>query len=347
MANIIYAKSSGINDAMFGKIDTPVKMLIEKEASKYEKAPTFLNKVFNIEKSNSFGETILAQSSFGLFQAAKEGQGGENDSIAQTYKKFIEHITFMKEFTISQEMVEDAKIGVAADLSRRAKGFVEAYYRTQDQAAARALINGTSTSMNFGGATVDLSTFDDLPLFHKAHKFFTPGMAKKTQSNRYCAEITGSVGALEEGLAEVSVKMRNVLDENGEAMEYLADTILIPSDNAKLEMMFKKIAGSERTTGSDYNDINTQYGNWNLCVVPGWRTAGKNDFMVMSLQANKALAGNMFFNRVPLTVRPWQDNHTGNYIYGGRCRFGVGFGSYKHIMLIHGGEASVDGATAL
>ena len=62
MANIIYSKSSGINDAMFGKIDTPVKMLIEKEASKYEKQPTFLNKIFNKEKSNSFGETILAQS---------------------------------------------------------------------------------------------------------------------------------------------------------------------------------------------------------------------------------------------------------------------------------------------
>ena len=347
MANIIYSKSSGINDAMFGKIDTPVKMLIEKEASTYEKSPTFSNKIFNKEKSNSFGETIIAQSSFGLFQAAKEGQGGENDSIAQTYKKFIEHIQFMKEFTITAEMVEDAKMGPAAELSRRATGFVGAYYKTQDQAAARALINGTSTSMNFGGATVDLSVYDGLPLFHNAHKFYTPEMAKKTQSNRYCGQITESVGALEEGLAEIAVKMRNVLDENGEPMEYLADTILIPSDNAKLETMFKKIVGSERTTGTDFNDINTQYGNWNLCVVPGWRTSGKNDFMVMSSQANKNLAGNMFFNRVPLSINSWQDNHTWNYIYSGRCRFGVGFGTYKHIMLVHGGEATVSGATAL
>jgi hypothetical protein len=27
------------------------------------------------------------------------------------------------------------------------------------------------------------------------------------------------------------------------------------------------------------------------------------------------------------------DNHSGNYVWNGRCRFGVGFGSYKHIML--------------
>lgn len=347
MANIIYAKNTGLNDAMIGKIDTPVKMFIEKEASKYEKKSSFLNKVFNVEKSNTFGETILAQSSFGMFQAAKEGQGGENDSIAQTYKKFIEHVPFMKEFTVSQEMVEDAKMGIAAELSRRASAFVEAYYHTQEQAAVRALSNGTATSMSFNGATVDISTYDDLPLFHSAHKFFTPEMAKKTQSNRYWGNITESAGALEEGLSEIAVKLENVLDENGEPLGYLADTILIPSDNAKLRTKFKKVVGSERTTSSDFNDININYGNWNLVVVPGWRTGGKDDFMVMSSQANKSLAGNMFFNRVPLTINSWQDNHTWNYICSGRCRFGVGFGSYKHIMLVHGTSNKVDGATAL
>jgi hypothetical protein len=55
--------------------------------------------------------------------------------------------------------------------------------------------------------------------------------------------------------------------------------------------------------------------------------------MIMSSEANKNLAGNMFFNRVPLTVTNWVDHHTGNYIWNGRCRFGVGFGNYKHIIL--------------
>ena len=51
----------------------------------------------------------------------------------------------------------------------------------------------------------------------------------------------------------------------------------------------------------------------------------------MSSEANKNLAGNMFFNRVPLNITPWVDNHTANHIWTGRCRFGVGFGSWKHI----------------
>ena len=69
--------------------------------------------------------------------------------------------------------------------------------------------------------------------------------------------------------------------------------------------------------------------------------------MIMSSEANKNLSGNMFFNRVPLTVSNWVDNHTGNYIWNGRCRFGVGFGTYKHIMLAVDSKSAVEGATSL
>ena len=80
--------------------------------------------------------------------------------------------------------------------------------------------------------------------------------------------------------------------------------------------------------------------------MPGWQTTD-NRCMIMSSEANKNLGGNMFFNRVPLTVSNWVDNHTGNYIWGGRCRFGVGFGTYKHIMLAVESSSAVSGATAL
>jgi hypothetical protein len=41
------------------------------------------------------------------------------------------------------------------------------------------------------------------------------------------------------------------------------------------------------------------------------------------------------------------DHHTGNYIWGGRCRFGVGFGTYKHILLAVDSATAVEGAEAL
>ena len=80
--------------------------------------------------------------------------------------------------------------------------------------------------------------------------------------------------------------------------------------------------------------------------MPGW-VADKDMCIVMSSEANKNLSGNMFFNRVPLTVTNWVDHHTGNYIWNGRCRFGVGFGTYKHMVLAIDSEGSISAASKL
>ena len=81
-------------------------------------------------------------------------------------------------------------------------------------------------------------------------------------------------------------------------------------------------------------------------ILPHWQSSD-NRFMVMSSEANKNLSGNMFFNRIPLTISDWVDNHTGNYYWTGRCRFGIGFGSYKHILLATDSETAVTNYTKL
>jgi hypothetical protein len=80
--------------------------------------------------------------------------------------------------------------------------------------------------------------------------------------------------------------------------------------------------------------------------MPNWRSSDDR-IMIMSSEANKNLCGNMFFNRVPLTVTNWVDNHTGNYIWNGRCRFGVGFGSYKHILMAVDSADEITNASAI
>ena len=147
-----------------------------------------------------------------------------------------------------------------------------------------------------------------------------------------------STDTFEEALYALAGKIRNMKDERGEPLGYTADTIILPSNNPKLESIVKKVCGSYGSLGGNYNDINLHYGNWNVIVLPSWQPSDMR-IMVMSSEANKNLCGNMFFNRVPLTVTNWVDNHTGNYIWNGRCRFGVGFGTYKHIAL------AVDSAT--
>ena len=349
---IVYSKSSGFANAAIGKLETPIKMVIEHESDMQTKKGGICNWLFNIEKSGKFGETIVGQNEFDVFRAAPEGSAAEKDSIYETYSKFIEHIQFMKEFVITAEMMEDANYGVAADAKRRAENFTRAYYKTMHKICESALAGATAASTTFAGATVDLTAPDSLPLFSSSHKWGV-GSTVGTQSNFFYGDIfksgstrTASTAAFEEALGELAVKMRNFKDENGEPLGYTADTIILPGNRPIAETIAKKVCGSEGTLGGNFNDINLQFGNWSIVVMPGWQ-ADDDRVMLMSSEANKNLSGNMFFNRVPLTVANWVDNHTGNYIWNGRCRFGVGFGAYKHILLAVDSATAVDGATAL
>ena len=351
---IIYSKNSGANNGAFGKIETPIKMIIEHESDLLTKKGGICSWLFNVEKSSRFGETIIGQNEFDVFKATNEGAGAENDYIEETYRKFIEHIQFMKEFTITAEMMEDANYGVAADAKRRAENFTRAYYKTINKICEQALINGTTASAGFARATLDLTTPDGCPLFSSEHKTGVYGpYGPEVQSNYFYGDIfksgetrVASTEVFEESLAELSIKLRNVKDENGDPLGYTADTIILPGNRPFAETITKKVCGSEGSLGNGYNDINLHFGNWNVVVLPNWQP-NDDRVMIMSSEANKNLSGNMFFNRVPLTVTNWVDNHTGNYIWNGRCRFGVGFGTYKHILLAVDSKTAITGATKL
>ena len=343
--SIIYSQSGGLHNAAIGRMETPIKMIIEHESDYQKKKGGICDWLFNIERSNRFGETIVGQNEFGVFTATEEGAGAESDGVAEVYSKFIEHIQFMKEFTITAKMMEDAGYGVAADARRRAENFTRAYYKTMHKICSYALSAATEGTGSFAGATLDLTAPDGRPLFSSEHTY---GGTRKSgvQSNLFTGDIFASTSAFEDALGTLAGKIRNMKDENGEVLGYTADTIILPGNRPAAEAIVKKVCGSYGALGNGYNDINLQYGNWNIVVMPDWQTEDDR-LMVMSSEANKNLGGNMFFNRVPLTVSNWVDHHTGNYLWCGRCRFGVGFGSYKHILLAVGSGSSVSGATPL
>ena len=352
---IIYSKSDNLHNAAIGKLETPIKMIIEHESDLLTKKGGICDWLFNVEKSSRFGETIVGGNEFDVFHATNEGDGAEQDSIVETYSKFIEHIQFTKEFVISAEMMEDANYGVAADAKRRAENFARAYYKTINKICEQALFSGTSSTTNFASAVVDITTSDGKPLFSSDHSWGNPDGASGTQSNYFYGDVfsagtsgnrKASTEVFEESLYTLASKIRNMTDENGAPLGYTADTIILPGNRPGIEAIAKKVCGSAGALGGSYNDINLHYGNWNVIVLPSWQTVD-NRVMIMSSEANKNLCGNMFFNRVPLTVSNWIDNHSGNYVWTGRCRFGVGFGTYKHILLAVDSESAVSNATAM
>lgn len=347
--NFVYSTTmkDEINAPLFGKFIAPIKALIADESNIQEKNKTILDVLFNVEKSNRYAETIMGESDFDTFMSKEEGAAAAHDTVQKTYDKTIEHIEFAKEFTITRKMADDAKFGMGANMKNAPRRFIRAYYKTRVKLAAQALINGTSTSMKWmeTGTTVDLKVGDNLPLFSKDHTYATDKMSGKTQSNYFYGDLTSDSATFETSLAALANKLRNFKDENGETMGYTADILIIPCNRPVLEMMAKKIIGSERTTGTNHNDINTQYGNWTLVVLDGWETTDDR-FMVMSSEANENLLGNMFFNRVKLDIAYDVDKHTRNMFWNGYCRFGVGFTTWKHILLAVNAE-SLEGATGI
>lgn len=351
---IIYSKSSQTNGSAIGRLETPIKMIIEHESDLLSKAPNICNTLFNVEKSNRFGETVITGSDFDVFTATNEGEGAYPDFVNDNRKKFIEHVQFMKEFIITAEMMDDAQNGIAAEAKRRAEAFTRAYYKTINKLCTAALASATDRYLKFAKAEIDIASPDGVAIFHNSHTW-GDSIKSGNQSNYYYGDIfstgTGaarkmSTEAFEEALTELSFKLRNMKDEKGEPLGYSADTIILPGNRPVAELITKKVCGTYGTLGSANNDININYGNWNVVVLPTWE-ASVDKAIIMSSEANKNLSGNMFFNRVPLTVTNWVDHHTGNYIWNGRCRFGVGFGSYKHMICAVDSESAVSCATKL
>ena len=351
---IIYTKNAN-NNAAIGKLETPIKMIIEHESDLLSKKGGICSTLFNVEKSSRFGETIITRKDFDVFQAAAEGAAAEIDTSYEAGKKFIEHVQYMKEFIVTAEMFEDAQNGIAAEAKRRAENFTRAYYKTINNLCTLALASGTGKTLRYANSLIDLTTHDECPVFYKSHRWGIPNEKNGTQSNYYYGDIfssgtsgnrKASTAVFEEALTELAFKIRNMKSENGEILGYTADTIILPGNRPTAEIIAKKVCGSIGALGGGTNDININYGNWNIVVMPGW-VAEKDMCIIMSSEANKNLSGNMFFNRVPLTVTNWVDHHTGNYIWNGRCRFGIGFGSYKHMILAVDTETAISDASKL
>ena len=347
MGNIIYGKLDASLAPVYGQYEHPIKMLLESESNAFRANNKLLSLLYNVEKSSNYSETTMGQTDFDIFDIVREGQGAPNDSVGMGHRKTIFHHQFMKEFTITAEMMEDSKMGIAPEMKRRATKFVTAYEKTRAKLAAAALYNGTSASMRFGGGDVELTVGDGKPLFSNTHTYALEKYAGKTQSNYFYAKAGGDISALESTLHVAAATMRSFKDENGEAIGYIPNVIVLPGNRPLLEAKIKKICGTEQATGGSLNDINTQYGNWTIVVIPEWETADDR-FILESTEANKQLFGSAFYDRTKLTVTPWIDNHTGNFIWTGRARMGIGHNTWKHAALVvDSGTGTTSGATEL
>ena len=55
MAGIVFSKSSGLNDSVYGKCEAPIRAFLEERVRAYEEQ-SLVNKLFKMVDSENFGE---------------------------------------------------------------------------------------------------------------------------------------------------------------------------------------------------------------------------------------------------------------------------------------------------
>ena len=59
MAGIIFSENSMQNDAVYGKYQAPIRLMIEKKAEQFEKESK-ISELFSVQKSTHFGEAYTS-----------------------------------------------------------------------------------------------------------------------------------------------------------------------------------------------------------------------------------------------------------------------------------------------
>ncbi len=331
--SITFSEGSGINGSIFGDSQTAVRMVIEKRGEQFEQE-SVINRIFKHDRSKHWAEKYTSLTAMEGFRVAGENGAYPADGQEEGYSKVLEAVTWKDSFSLSREIVEDAK---SIDLRKKPMGFVTAYYRTREKLGA-ALLGGAvkgEESALYAGGTFSLLTSDGQKLFSSAHPAKVQG---EDQCNLFSDDFSS------DALGMLEVKMQNTRGDNNEILDVAPDTILIPNIHSLKKAVFAAI-GADKDPETANNGFNYQFGRWNVIVWPylnQFITANTAPWLLMDGRYNQEYGSLIWLDRVPLDVRSTVDENTDANVWRGYARFTAGFHDWRGIAC-----AGVSGATAL
>ena len=319
MANITFREGSGVADSIYGKSQEPIKLLIEKRGEAFEQM-SVINELFALEKSKHWSEKFTSMTAMEGFKPVGESGAYPTDGMQEGYSKVLENMTWKNSFSISREIIDDAKI---IDMKKKPAAFVTSYYRTREQFAA-ALLAGAiekKTVVSFAGKQFDATSADGVCLFSKTH---ASKLGKSSQSNQFADAFSN------DALAAVESAMQNFKGDNGEILAVAPDTILIPNLYSLKKAVFAAI-GADKDPNSANNGFNYNFGRWNVIVWPylnQFITASTSPWILADSAYNKENDGAIFMDRVSLEVTSDIAENDDN-IWKGYARFTAGFNDWR------------------
>lgn len=333
MANITFTEGSGLQDSIYGKSQAPIRMFIEKKGEAFEQQ-SIAKEIFPVQKSEHWAEKVTGMTSMEGFQPVGENGAYPVDGMQEGYDKTLEHMTWKDSFSISREMVEDAKL---MDLKKQPQSFITGYYRTRERFAA-ALLGAAirkQTTVTFYGKKFDTKSADGVCLFSTAH---APKVKGSNQSNLFSDAFSN------DALMAAEERMQNMLDDNGNILDLAPDTILIPNLYTLKKAVFAAI-GADKDPATANNGFNYTYGRWNVIVWPylnQFITANTSPWVLIDSNYNKDYGGAMWFDRTGLDVKSLIDDGNDANVWHGYSRFIAGFNDFRFAAC-----GGVDGGTQM
>lgn len=325
MANITFSEGSGLQDSVFGKSQAPIRRFLEKRAEAFEDQAIY-KEIFDINSSKQYAEKMTGMTAMGEFQAVGENGAYPVTGFQEGYSKILEHVTWKNSFSISREIMDDAKL---MDLRKKPDAFIAGYHRTRELYAAAllggALMNAANT-ISFGGVKHDIRTADGSRLFAGNATNHPSKVKGSVQANAYADAFS------ETALGKLETKMQNACDDDGNVLNLAPDTIIIPNDYTTKQKVFA-VLGSDKVTGNGNNDFNFLFGRWNVIVWPYLNqfVSGSTavPWVLMDSNYNKQVGSAVWFDRVPLEVRSAIDENTDANVWRGYSRFVAGFNDWR------------------
>lgn len=323
--SVIFSEGSGLNDSIYGNSQAPIKSIINANVEAFEQM-SMIDKIFSVESSTNWAEKVTSETALGDFKDVGENGAYPITSMQEGYSKTIEMSTWKSRFEVTQEMIEDAKMG---KIKTRANMFTTSFNRTREKFAASMVFGGTGTTIQFGGKKYSTSAADGKALFAPDHSSITKGY--KAQSNIFKPSASYK---MVEAIDTVQEFMQDFRDDDGNLLNVNPNTIIIPNSGSLKRAIFAAI-GSELDPNTNNNAFNFQLGLWNVLV---WNylpkeIGGKPYFIMMDSDFNKDYNGAKWFDRVPLSVKSSIDENTDANVWSGRARFGVGFGNWRGMAI--------------
>lgn len=286
-------------------------------------------------KSTHWGEKFTTMTAMEGFQPVGENGNYPVDGMQEGYDKFLEHMTWKNSFSLSREIVEDAKL---MDLKKQPAGFITSYYRTREKFGA-ALLGAAitkATSAAFGGKTFDTTTADGKCLFATNH---TSKLGKASQSNQFSDAFSN------DALAAMESAMQDFRGDNGEILDVAPNTILIPNEYTLKKDVFAAI-GADKDPATANNGFNYNFGRWNVIVWPylnQYITPGTKPWVLLDSRYNEEYGGGIWLDRTALEVKSRIDDGTDANVWSGYARFIAGFNDWRFAAVggVNGGSTLV------